>query len=265
MSETFRCDDKEMFVAYLYGEIDIDGRREVERHIRTCGACAHEAEVLQGVREDLASWQPPEPDLGFVIVQKPATVLRPGRWARLGSMPAWAQAAAAVLVLGLGASIANVQVRYDNEGLTVRTGWMAPTESGSSAAAPGGVQNVSSRYESWRPALTALEDRLRRDLAPPSAAQSAEPLAVRASETNIDAAALMRRVEALVNASEQRQRDEIGLRLTQAQRDWSMQRRADMDRIDQRVGSLQGRTLMNAAGQQEMMDLLRRVSARPIP
>ena len=265
MSETFRCDDKEMFVAYLYGEIDIDGRREVERHLRTCSGCAREAETLQGVREELASWQPPEPDLGFMIMPKTATVLRPSRWARFGSMPAWAQAAAAVLVLGMGASIANLQVRYDAEGLTVRTGWMAPAGTGSSAAAPGVLQNVSSREESWRPELTALEDRLRRELAQPADARSAEPLAVRASDTSIDAAALMRRVEALVNASEQRQRDEIGLRLTQAQRDWSIQRRADMDRIDQRVGSLQGRTIMNTAGQQEMMDLLRRVSARPIP
>ncbi len=265
MSETFRCDDKEMFVAYLYDEIDIDGRREVERHMRTCGACAREAEVLQGVREDLASWQPPEPDLGFVIMQKPATVLRSGRWARLGSVPAWAQAAAAVLVLGVGAAVANLQIRYDNEGVTVRTGWMAPAAADHQPPRRAVSQNVSSRDESWRlncrrsKSGCAAISRRRSD------AQAARPLAVRASETNIDPAALMRRVEALVNASEQRQRDEIGLRLTQAQRDWSMQRRADMDRIDQRVGSLQGRTLMNAAGQQEMMNLLRRVSAQPIP
>ena len=263
MSETFRCDDKEMFVAYLYDEIDIDGRREVERHMRTCGACAREAEVLQGVREDLASWQPPEPDLGFVIMQKPATVLRSGRWARLGSVPAWAQAAAAVLVLGVGAAVANLQIRYDNEGVTVRTGWMAPAAAESPAAAPSGLQNVSTRDDSWRAELSALEERLRRDLVQPR--ETGEAVAVRTSDASVDPAALMRRVEALVNASEQRQRDEIGLRLTQAQRDWSMQRRADMDRIDQRVGSLQGRTLMNAAGQQEMMNLLRRVSAQPIP
>ena len=29
MSETFRCDDKDTLVAYLYGEIDAVGRRVV--------------------------------------------------------------------------------------------------------------------------------------------------------------------------------------------------------------------------------------------
>jgi hypothetical protein len=261
MSETFRCDDKEMLVAYLYGEIDTAGRREVERHLRTCPACARETEGLQGMRHDLASWVPPEPDLGFVIMQKPAAVLRPNRWGRLSSMPAWAQAAAAVLVLGVGASIANLQIRYGSDGLTVQTGWMAPAVATTSPATAGGGRVTTD--ESWRPALAALEERLRRDLVPSRASQ-ADALAARASDAT-DAAALMRRVEALVYASEQRQRDEMGLRLTQVQRDWAIQRRGDMERVEQRLGSLQGRTIMNAAGQQEMMNLLRRVSAQPIP
>ena len=74
----------------------------------------------------------------------------------------------------------------------------------------------------------------------------------------------MRRVQALVNASEQRQRDELGLRLAVAQRDWTNQRRSDIVRIEQRIGSLQRGTFKAEAGQQEMMNLLRRV-AQPIP
>ena len=40
-------------------------------------------------------------------------------------IPAWAQAAAAVLLLGVAAGLANLDIRYDGEGLRVRTGWLA--------------------------------------------------------------------------------------------------------------------------------------------
>lgn len=262
MSETFRCDDKEMLVAYLYGEIDADGRREVERHLRTCAGCSRETEELQGVRQELASWLPPEPDLGFVIMQKPATVLRPSRWASLGTLPAWAQVAAAVLVFAAGAAIANVQVQYGTEGLSVRTGWMTPVVVVPQPASAG-LPALAARDENWRPALTALEQSLRQEIAQSRAAATA-PVHASRTESSVDADALMRRVQALVNASEQRQRDELGLRLAVAQRDWTNQRRSDIVRIEQRIGSLQRGTFKAEAGQQEMMNLLRRV-AQPIP
>jgi anti-sigma factor RsiW len=46
MSEVFRCEDKETLVAYLYGDIEVAVRREVERHLRTCSACTREVEGL---------------------------------------------------------------------------------------------------------------------------------------------------------------------------------------------------------------------------
>src|SRR5688572_15124373 len=114
MTDTFRCDDKETLVAYLYGEVDADLRREVERHLRSCPSCAVDSDGLQAVRHDLQSWQPPESELGFAIVppalQKFANVVRPSRGAALGNMPAWAQVAAAALVIAIGAGIANVKV-----------------------------------------------------------------------------------------------------------------------------------------------------------
>jgi anti-sigma factor RsiW len=258
MSETFRCDDKEMLVAYLYGEIDTDGRREVERHLRTCAACTRETEGLQTVREDLASWLPPEPDLGFVIMQKPASVVRPSRWSAIGTLPAWAQVAAAVLVFAAGAAIANVQVQYGSDGFSVRTGWMTPA----SAAAPAtaGVPALTAREERWRPELTALEQRLRQEFVQSHAAA----VPANRAESAIDAEALLRRVQTLVNASEQRQREELGLRLAVAERDWDNKRRLDIGRIQQSIGSLQRGTFKTGADQQEMMNLLRRV-AQPIP
>ena len=89
-------------------------------------------------------------------------------------------------------------------------------------------------------------------------------MAARSSDT-ADTAAVLRRVQAMVDASEQRQREQTGLMLTQLSRDVDMQRRADLMRINQGFGTLQGRTFKNEAGQAEMMNLLRRVSVQPVP
>lgn len=266
MNETFRCDDKETLVAYLYGEIDIDGRREVERHLRACVACAREAEGLHAVRQDLESWLPPEPELGFTIVQKsaqtPAPVLTSSRWAALGTMPAWAQVAAAVLVLAASAAIANPRVHYGSEGVVVTTGWMAPALVTPQAAPPTIVP-----ADEWRPALVALEQNLRNELL--QMKRTAAPVAVaRGSEASADTTAVLRRVQAMLEASEQRQREEMALRLTQTTRDWNMQRQGDLMRISQDLGTLQGRAFKNEAGQREVVNyvnLLRRASSQPIP
>ena len=260
MSETFCCDDKDTLVAYLYGEIDPGARRDVEAHLRRCVACSEEILALQSVRRDLESWIPPMPDLGFTIVRQPAAqpapVLTSSRWSARGALPVWAQAAAAVLVLGIGAGFANVQVRYGSDGLLVTTGWMAPV------AAPATAPAVSA--EAWRPALTALEQTLRGEMA--QMKHTAEPVAVSARAADAgDNAALMRRVQSMIDANDQRHRQETSLMLTQFTRDVDMQRRADLMRINQTFGALQGRTFKTEAGQAEMMSLLRRVSGQPIP
>ena len=262
MSEVFRCDDKEMLVAYLYGEMDADGHREVERHMRSCATCAQELEGLRAVRRDLETWQPPEADLGFAIVQKPAaTVLRPARWASLDAVPAWARAAAAVLILAIGAAVANVQVRYDTNGLMVTTGWMAVP-----APAPTTLHTPAVPAEDWRPALIALERDLRDELSSMRRVETPTPVAVRTTPSNDgDSAAVLRRVQAMLDESEQRQRQELALRLTQHRREIDMTRQADWIRIGRSFESLQGRTFKTEAGQQEMMNLFRRVSAQPIP
>lgn len=261
MSETFSCDDKIMLVAYLYGEIDADGHREVERHLRSCAACAQEAEGLRAVRQDLQTWLTPEPELGFTIVQKPATVLRSSRWSSLGARPTWAQVAAAVLVIAAGAALANLQVRYGHDGLTLTTGWMAP-----STAAPAPVQVEGVRTEDWRLALTALERDLRTELAQMRRTGAPEAIPVRASApAATDTAAILRRVQTMLDESEQRQRQELAVRLIQLNRDVEMRRRADLVNINQSFGALTGRTFKAEAGQQEVVNYLRRVAAQPIP
>jgi hypothetical protein len=260
MSETFRCDDKETLVAYLYGEIEPSVRREVERHLRGCAACAREIEGLQAVRSDLESWQPPFADLGFSIVQKPATVLRSPRWTRVAAS-GWAQAAAAVLVLAAGAAIANVHVSYNADGLRVSTGWMSPAPSagvpGVDSSAPGtatvpvSAPAPTTSEAEWRNALAALEESLRDELAQVKRAAVAEPRAT----LSPDGAALLRRVEVLIGESEQRQRQELARRMTQFGRDVDMRRSAEIVRLQQDVWR-------TAASQQDLVNYFRRVSTQ---
>ena len=44
-------------------------------------------------------------------------------------MPAWAQLAAASLVVGVAAGISGLDVQYGKDGLSVRTGWNRPADS----------------------------------------------------------------------------------------------------------------------------------------
>ena len=62
--------------------------------------------------------------------------------------------------------------------------------------------------------------------------------------------------------SEQRQQKELALRLTQVLTDVESQRRADLVRIEQNMGQIEGLTGQEAARQREMLNYLMRVSQR---
>jgi hypothetical protein len=266
MSEVFRCDDKATLVAYLYGELENDVRREVDRHLRTCAACTRETEGLQAVRHDLQSWMPPEPGLEFSITQRmtqptSATVLTSSRWSSLRAVPAWAGVAAAALVVGVAASIANVQIRSTSDGVVVTTGWMQPQPQ------PAPVVPARAPNDEWRGELARLEQTLRTEMAAQHTAVSA---ATRVRETPsldmVGTAAVLRRVEALIAQSEERQRQEIAAKLVKADLFWRTQRREDLLQINRSFGSLQSRQLNVQANQKEMLkqvDNLRRVSFAP--
>jgi anti-sigma factor RsiW len=264
MSEVFRCEDKDTLVAYLYGEVDSDVRREVERHLRTCIACTCEVEGLQEAREDLQLWLPPEADLGFSITQSsavgaaPAAVLTSPRWAALHGLPAWAQVAAAALFVAAAVAIANVQVRSTSEGLVVTTGWMQQTVPVAAAAA------APTSNQEWRQELVALEQTLRSELA---AQQQAIRTAVAVPPVEAsgsgETAAVLRRVQSMIAASEERQQQEMARRFIQAERNWNVRWSSDRQTMSRQLGNLQGRTLAVQAGQQEVMNQFRmqRVSA----
>jgi anti-sigma factor ChrR (cupin superfamily) len=245
----FHCDDTETLVAYLYDDIDPATKDAVAGHLAGCARCRDEVTALGGVRHALTAWTPPAPDLRFTVVPESAVanVIAPDvpAWRRV---PVWAQFVAATLALAVGASVANVQVRRDERGWTLSTGWMAaPSAAATPAVTPG-------TGDDWKAALASLEQSLRRDLAARPAADG-EP-------GSADAGTLAR-VRALIEASEKRQQQELALRLTQFGRDIDLQRRADLVRVEQGIGQLEGRTGAEVARQREAINYLIRAGLRP--
>jgi hypothetical protein len=272
MNEIFRCEDKDTLVAYLYGEVEANVRREVERHLRTCIACARESEGLQSVRQDLQLWMLPEAEPGFSIVPNAspgpphATVLTSSRWATLRALPGWAQVAAAALLVAAAAAIANVQVRSTHEGVVVTTGWMQNAAPVASAAA----------NDEWRGALVALEQKMQtelrsellRDVRGEVAAQQAairKAVAATPAPASDESAAVMQRVQSMIDASEERQRQEMALRFAQAERAWNMRWTNDRVTLNRQIGNLQGRTMAVQVGQQEIMNQYRRLQRVSAP
>ena len=242
----FTCEDKQTLVSYLYGEIEPAERKAVDDHLATCAECSAEVMALGDVRSELGLWVPPHVELDFAIVKKstlpPSNVLTPVRW--WNTVPVWAQAAAAILVLAAGAAIANVQVRSGPDGFSVSTGWMQPV----AVAAPA---SPAPEGDAWKAALVSLEQQLRNEIR--STRDQAIPVASRGSADE----ATLRRVEQMITAAEQRQQHELSARLIDFTRDMNMQRRADMQSISRVVGSYDERLLQ----QRQMMNNLYRVSS----
>lgn len=256
MTKTPMCEDKSVLVAYLYGECTADERRAIETHLAGCPGCRHELEGLQGLRGHLAEWSPPDEVLGFRVVRGDAPVpAAPRAWWRT---PAWGLAAAAVLVLAVAAAIAHVEVRYDPQGFSVRTGWSAgapATEGAGTTAAPVAAGPAAAP---WNDDLRALEARLREDLA-----TSLQPRPAADPERSAaDGAELLRQVRALLEASEARQQRELALRVAQLVSDVDQQRRSDWLRIQQGFGRLENLTGAGVAQQRQMLDYVLRVSGR---
>jgi len=92
------CDEREPLLAYLYGEGDPEERRRVESHLESCETCRDELAGLRSVREDLLAWDVPDHE----SVWKPFMPARPvWSWR---DVPAWTMAAAATVMLALGAT-----------------------------------------------------------------------------------------------------------------------------------------------------------------
>ena len=193
-------------VAYLYDDLESGERRSFAAHLKTCPVCRTELDDLVGVRADLAQWKPPDP--ARVLTFAPVPPPQPSRWSSLGGIPAWAQAAAALLVLGVALAIANLQVRVDDEGVTVSTGWTAQpaavTPAGASVAA---TPEQPPAEAPWRADLAALESTLRAELQNAPARAAFAP----AASANVDDEAVLRQVRSLIATSESNQRTRAGV------------------------------------------------------
>lgn len=181
-------------------------------------------------------------------------------------MPVWAQVAAAVLCLGVGAGLANLDMRYDQHGLSVRTGWLTTDASPTPPPAGAGSTSAAAVTETaapWRADLAALERQLRTEFRSTDPAAS-DPIAVaRASQPSMSEAALMRRVRALVEESERRQERELALRVGQVIRDVNAQRQSDLRKIDSNLGFIQSNTGAEVMKQRQLlMNYLVRVSSQ---
>jgi len=225
------CDSKELLVAFLYDELDPSAKRTFEAHVASCAECRDEIAELRATRGQIALWTPPEPDLGFRMIRGAAAPPPPPRF-RIA--PAWGLAAAALLVLAVGAAIANLDVRYDGAGLSVRTGWQHEADAPSAAQqnAAGGVANVD-----WKAQAEVLDRRLR-DLERAVGARP-QPSAVQSASAADLSDAEVLRVREIVGQSETRQQRMVTARLAEVTRNFDAQRRIDLATIDQGMMRLQ--------------------------
>ncbi len=248
----------EQIVAYLYEEGPLDERLMFERHLAVCALCRAEVDGLRGVRSELGLWASPEPAFSVTIPPPHAPEVSPAT-SSTRAWPVWAQAMAAVLLLGVGAGVANLDVSYSSsQGLLVRTGWNHPEAAAAPAPAPAAASLAAGQAVAapWRTELADLEQRLRGEMLARPVALAVSPSATTDSE--------LRRVRALLEDSEQRQRRDLALRLAEMAREVESQRQSDLARIDRNLGIIQSRTGMEVMRTQQQFNILaQRVSQRP--
>jgi hypothetical protein len=257
--------DKEQLVSYLYEDLADADRAVFERHLRECDDCRGELNALRGVRADLISWSPPQPDFGFRVVREPKIVpMAPRSW-RAWYTPAAGLAAAAVLVLAAASAIARVEVHSGADGITVRTGWSASApvtdrsygETASRSGSTRGDMVLPASATSVDAMTLALLDRRLRALE----AASRDPGLVRnASVSGLSAHAsdadILKRMRELLAQSETKQQGELALRINQVLRDVDAQRVEDLKRIQQGLRGIEASVNAEAAGHREVTNYI---------
>jgi hypothetical protein len=244
---TYNGDRELALIAYLYDDTEADRAEQTAfaAHVASCTVCTEEIAALRGVRSQLARWSPPEPEFLTSNPPNPQAAIRSPQSSWWQEVPVWAQVAAALLVFGVSAGIANLDIKYDASGLSVRTGWSkaAPV----AAAVPGIAEQTDPAP--WRTDLTALERQLTTTIeaAKVSTQTDRPPLQpARGASADDD---VVRRVRALIEASEKRQQNELALRVAEVLRDVHAMRQADLVKIDRTLGEVR-----NDLGVQVMRD-----------
>jgi hypothetical protein len=191
------CDKREHVLDYLYDECGPAERPRVEAHLAECESCRDELRGWRSVRTDLLAWGVPEQP----SVWTPFAPPRVAPWYR--QVPAWAMAAAAALVFAIGGA----------GGVVARSA--VATLSAGRAASPAATA----------PAMTEQQVRdIVRAEAQAMAASAVQPVAAH----QVDEAALMRRVSALVTESEARMLQKQGAQMVTFYQDEALQRTRDL-------------------------------------
>jgi hypothetical protein len=239
MSDIFQCGDEGALVAYLYDECEPHERETIAAHLKRCLACSSDIESLSATRRTLAAWTPPDMALGFQITRPqdvgPAKVLeRKVPWWR-APLPAWAQAAAAVIIFAAGLSIG-----FARSGAPVQ----APSREGEALASPSRPTTpVVSRDD-----LAQLEQRLKAQMAQIKSAPIT-PVATHVSDDGV-----MQQVKTMLEQSEERQRRDFTLRMVELAGNIETQRRVDLASVQSRMGQQQGVIGTELRQQREAID-----------
>ena len=238
--------DKELLVAYIYDEIGEADRARYEAHLGICADCRAELDAMRSVRVDLRQWAPAQPDLDFRVVRD-----RRPAWTAYWR-PAVGLAAAAVLVLAVSAAIANVQVRYGQDGVTIGTGWRNTPAPAVSAPLGNAAALAAPSNDALRAQYAALERRLRQL---ESAVQTSDLRKV-STVPPLSDKELRRRVSDLIAQSESRQQQELAFRIAQVIHDVDAQRAADLARIQQGLGRIDAMTSAEAAAHRDLANYI---------
>lgn len=207
MNDINVCGNHDALIGYLYDECEPAEREAVAAHVALCASCADEIRALGDTRAHLVSWAAPALPLGFQLTRTEAeaasNVLQHtgpasrnsrsgGWWSR--PLPAWAQAAAAVLVFAAGMSV-NI-VRMSDEA----PAGVAQAPAPQPVAAPARVEDIAVT----RAEFVRLAERLR-------AIEHADVQLASRTGREIDQDELFARVSALEQRSVENDRRTLGL------------------------------------------------------
>lgn len=262
----YTADRDETLAAYLYGEIEPAQRAAFAAHLTTCERCRHELSELRGVRGELQAWTVPPPrsevrlealaalraleihgDAGAAPAPVPVR-----HWVVLRDLPSWVQVAAAVLVVGVAAGLANLDVRYDARGLSMRTGWSRPAAVPTNDAGAAGAASTVAVEPEWRADMRAFEARLKTEL---HAAPSSPAVAQR-SDRPADEAEVLQQVRALLRESERKQQNDVALRMAEVAKEFETKRNADLVNVNQSMRAMQSNTGIEVLKQREAISRL---------
>lgn len=243
MNDIFQCGDSTALVAYLYDECPPGERALIAAHIKGCAICSSEIDALSATRQTFAAWTPPDLALGFRITRdnepRPARILEAKTaWWR-APLPAWAQAAAALVIFGVGLSVGSARIPAP-EPVAVQTASVVPVRTTPAAA------SVSPED------LAQLEQRLKTEFAQARSSSAAAPVVARGGSDE----ALMAQVKALIEQSEENQRRDFTLRMVDLAGTIENQRRVDLASVRQQMGLQQGAIGTELRQQREVLGRL---------